>query len=452
MPAEFSADVLIRIASSEQVEKARRIELLAQAFQRAAGAQQPFKRHAAPMQSDGVPTYWNRVYSQDLDALSLRLRAVEALVPLDPAKALELFRQIPVPTPPRVTCEDFLVYDVSRFYSVLGTLADRADPTEAFTLLRRYSGALSSPVQAAPLIHVLASAKVSDADYRTLVDSFTDALAKLTGDDRSFAYSTSIGRELQAWVPACERRKISSMRLLEAYRVYLVIHLSGDRCSDDDLMKGNKPRFGAFAAQPPEDDDTDLVAFFNEKLRRAPLQPIQELEAMPAHVKGAAAGLRVCEDEECRSIAAAIRKLVVNPEGTIYLPAEREKPEWQQRLRDLLHEVADWKQTKELSPAEYYRERSAAYSELVNFISSGPDREPILRAALKFAQGSHFAAENRMEWFLPVNVMIGRAGLDPLGLGKLAAEMRASNDPVIALYANLEALAPRPPLSILSIL
>jgi hypothetical protein len=57
-----------------------------------------------------------------------------------------------------------------------------------------------------------------------------------------------------------------------------------------------------------------------------------------------------------------------------------------------------------------------------------------------------------MEWFLPVNALVGRVGLDPLGLGKFAAELRKASDPVIALYANLEAVAPRPPDRVLALL
>ena len=57
-----------------------------------------------------------------------------------------------------------------------------------------------------------------------------------------------------------------------------------------------------------------------------------------------------------------------------------------------------------------------------------------------------------MEWFLPVNALMGRVGLDPAGLGKFAGELRQSSDPVIALYASLEAVAPRPPDRILALL
>jgi hypothetical protein len=57
-----------------------------------------------------------------------------------------------------------------------------------------------------------------------------------------------------------------------------------------------------------------------------------------------------------------------------------------------------------------------------------------------------------MEWFLPVNGLIGRLALDPLGMGRLAEELRKVDDPIVALYANLEAVAPRPPDRILPLL
>jgi hypothetical protein len=76
-------------------------------------------------------------------------------------------------------------------------------------------------------------------------------------------------------------------------------------------------------------------------------------------------------------------------------------------------------------------------------VAPGPERERVLRALLDYVKQNQFQAENRMEWFLPVNTLIGRASLDPLGLGRLMDELRRVNDPVIALYANLEAAAPR---------
>ena len=75
-PAEFAADAMIRIAGTDKIEQARKIELLEQAFQRASGAQEPYQRHGLPLRLNGSTAYRNRVYQQGLDALSLRLGAV----------------------------------------------------------------------------------------------------------------------------------------------------------------------------------------------------------------------------------------------------------------------------------------------------------------------------------------------------------------------------------------
>src|SRR5438445_8616671 len=73
-PPEFAADAMIRIARSGKVEKARQIELLEQAFERAGEAQKAYPRHAAAIKLDGSSAYWNRLYKQDLDTMTLRLR------------------------------------------------------------------------------------------------------------------------------------------------------------------------------------------------------------------------------------------------------------------------------------------------------------------------------------------------------------------------------------------
>ena len=67
----------------------------------------------------------------------------------------------------------------------------------------------------------------------------------------------------------------------------------------------------------------------------------------------------------------------------------------------------------------------------------------MLRALLDFVARNPVQANHRIEWFLPVNALIGRASLDPSGLARIMELLRKSNDPVINLYANLEIFAPR---------
>jgi hypothetical protein len=49
-----------------------------------------------------------------------------------------------------------------------------------------------------------------------------------------------------------------------------------------------------------------------------------------------------------------------------------------------------------------------------------------------------------MQWFLPVNSLIARTYMDPLGLKAVIQDLRNSGDAVVALYAALEEFAPQP--------
>ena len=121
-------------------------------------------------------------------------------------------------------------------------------------------------------------------------------------------------------------------------------------------------------------------------------------------------------------------------------------------MKARLTALAQWKDAGAAGPAVYFREKSGAYSELLNLAQNGPNRELVLRAWLDFVKQNPFQKLNRIEWFLPVNALIGRVGLDPGGLSKFAEDLRQVNDPLIVLYANLETVAPRSPDRILPLL
>ena len=460
-PAEFAADAMIRIAALDQLDKARRIELLEQAFQKASGAQQPYLRHATFVRAGGASGFLNRAYAQDLDAMSLRLRAIEALLPLDGQKARALFLQTPPPNTPRLKCDDFLIYDVGRFYDTLGSLARQsftAQEVQAggpFRLLQRFAGSIASPVQVTPVARMLAAASVKDADFRVLAASFAEALGTISGDDRSFAYSMPAGKQILALVEESKRRQLSPLPLLEAYRLYLVNNLSAARCGDDDSMMGAASSFGIATGQAIDPEAQDAVAFFNRSLRMAPLQPIQEQEATPSRLEGLATGLRTCEDAECRAIAGQYGGLVFGENGSPYSSGQKSTPAWRGKVRDYLAVLARWRDPapgEGPTATEHFRVKSAAYGDLLTLVFNGPDREPVLRATLDYLQRNPYQRENRMEWFLPVNALIGRVALDVAGRGPVADALGKVDDPIIALYASLETVAPRTPDRILPLL
>jgi hypothetical protein len=71
---------------------------------------------------------------------------------------------------------------------------------------------------------------------------------------------------------------------------------------------------------------------------------------------------------------------------------------------------------------------------------------------LDFASASDFQKSGRAEWLLPINGLVARFSLDPAGWAKIAEQVRSSKHPVIALYANLEAAAPRSPDKVLPLM
>jgi hypothetical protein len=448
LPPEFAADALIRASAIDALDRTRRIELLDEALLQAAQAQQGYKLRSAMTGLAAPVAFLNKVNQQDLDGLDLQARALAAMLPLDAARARKLFRAIPpIRLAPR-KCDDYMVYDVDAFYSVLGA-AERSfsdaekEAGEAVRFLRPYA-AVSSAVQVGPMAAVLTDSHVNDADFTSLVNAFAASLGKLGGDDRSFSASYTAGARIQALVAECKRRKVSPLPLLEAYRLYLVIQLSGARCAEDDRMQRGMVMAAnaeALAANQP----LDAAAFFNQNLRMEPLKPIDEAESTPSRLEGVVTGLRTCVDEECLAVSEQLRGLMLTANGTPIPPADRESRDWRNRQQALLEKMADWETGPRTNAAEHFREKVLLYNDLLSISPAGAARDAVLSAELTYLEKSHKDAADRMEWFLPLNMLLARTTLDPVGFGALRARMQKSSDAIVSVYARLEALAPRTP-------
>ena len=150
--------------------------------------------------------YLSRAYDLKLDSLSLQSRAIRDMLPMDAAKARELFQEVSRPALARLTCDDPLVYDVSDFYQALGAIvegaftAEERKKEEHLNFLLDYVGQVSSPFQLAPLARVIKSASVSAQQRDILWNKFNGLLESMQPDDRSFTTALEdIRREM---VPA----------------------------------------------------------------------------------------------------------------------------------------------------------------------------------------------------------------------------------------------------------
>ena len=455
LPPEFASEALIRASAIETLDRARRVEVIEEAFRKAGEAEQRYKLRSAMMGLPAPVAFLNKVNQQDLDGLDLQAHAVAALLPLDAAKARKLFQAIPPIQLPARKCDDSMVYDVDGFYQVMAAAARSFGDSEkqagdAARFLRPYA-AVSSAVQVGPMAAVLSESGLSDADFTSLVNAFAAALGKIRGDDRSFSASYTAAARIEALVKECNRRKVSPLPLLEACRLYLVVNLSGARCADDDRMQGGVV-LAATAEALAANQAIDVAAFFNQRLRMDPLQPIQETESTPSRLEGVVTGLRTCVDNECLAISEQLRGLVLTANGTPVPPADRETKDWRNRLEELLEKMASWGAGDRTNAAEHFREKVLLFNDLLSVSPAGAARDAVLRTELAYLEKSRAEAATRMEWFLPLNSLLARTTLDPMGFGALRAAMQKSEDAIVSVYARLEALAPRTPDRLMALL
>jgi hypothetical protein len=448
-PPEFAADAMIRLASNEKLDSRARVKMLTDAFRRAAEAQRPVKLRASITRAGGSGGFLERAYEQDLDALSLRLRAVQQMLPLDSAKATKLFLSIAHPTVPPVRCEEIVVYDVSRYYEALGAIA-KIGHRDVAKLLKSRAGGITSPAQIAPVAQLLAQAELKDSDLQAFTLSLAASLREISGDDRSFTYyATVAGPAILDLVEALKRHHLSPLPLAEAYRLYLVHHLTGDRCGDDDLINNGPASINIMTGRPNEQLGWGASVFFAEKILMPPLKPLSEQETTPHALEGFAAGAHSCQDALCQSANQLAKELAFGPEGTPLLESQHDTEAWRARLQAALATLEAW-QPGNGQADEVFREKTWVYNNLFS-MSPGASRESVLRSWLIYLKQSRATVSDRAQWFLPVSALIGRVALDPSNT-KLAEQLRQQDDPVIALYVQLERLAPRGPEKILALL
>jgi len=436
-PPEIAADALIRIAALDQLPKERRVDLLEQAFGLAPFAPQPYKRRSALARAIGPAGFLNRVYEQDLDTLSLQLRAIEGLLPLAPQKARQLFLGIAPVILPQLSCDDFLVYDIDRFYAVLERVAAQTFSAkevreeEPAKFLVGYLASVGSAAQVAGAARLVAGSAGTDAEFQSLVTSFAGALGRISSDSRSFLYgANAAAADIQKLAEQSQRRRMSPQVVLEAYRQFLANHLAGAPCADN-----GKVVWSATAA--------GVATYFNDHLAIPPLPPIDVSALSPPTTDGELKGLKWCEDSECRSIHEQYQTLVLGQAGAFKQNREREQTEWQSKARDFLDSMAGWTQSTGLTPVEYFREKIAMFSEFLIVVPNGPTREFVLQSMLAFLRQTQLPPENRPEWVLPISQLAGRVRLSPADWNQTADDLRRANDSVIALAMALEAVAPR---------
>jgi len=346
-------------------------------------------------------------------------------------------------------------YDVSAFYDTLAEIAQQTfspkeiadqEPTH---FLERYVSGLGSPAEIGPVAHLLAGAALPAPQFEALSAAYASALKQFSADGRSFSATISgqaTAAAVEELAAACARKGINSLPVLDAWRSYLVRHLTGTVCADTLSAASAGMSFGMTAGSAANEQaysgTAGAVRYFNENMRTGALPPISGDEAQPAKQEGQAHAAGLCASEECRRLGEQFGGLVLGPIGMAITSEQKSSGDWTAKLKDYLAALASWQSSAD--PAEGFLWKSRFYQYALGVAPDGQTRDMVLSAFLGWLQLNEYQREHPVEWFYPVNALIVRAFADPLAMKTTVRELRNSADPVIALYAELEQALPRP--------
>jgi hypothetical protein len=447
VPPEFSADILLRVATCARLhDTVWKRELLEQVFECANQVQQPvrlrvinqglidFALSRADMRSLG--------FDQRLDRLSLESAAVRGMLEVDKGKALEMFQTAILPARPPRTCGDALVYDVSDYYSTLTQVADSAFSAKERSrglhveLLNYAIGGIRAQAEVAAMAKVLSSARLAPEELHLLAGSFAAALDRIPPDDRSFSSAVeATDRELRKLVETLRGKGISAEDLIATYRQYLVRNFTGNRC----------------AHKSEEDSALPVIESFNENLAsvtNANLAPLTADQIKPASVEGQAKLDPFFDDAELgrgwdQYLQLALGKGQEDVFAEPLSDEQKDTAEWRTQFDDFLRQVDELKPAAGEPEYRYFYRKATALEVLLRTAPPGPERDKVVQQFIAFLAGAAFQQESPLEWFAQLyRTASAVKELSESEYRKLLAEMQRSGNPVLALYAIAERTVP----------
>lgn len=431
-PAEFAARALLRVAQSANVrDKTWKRELLDQAFQTAASARNPVRRHIRPgMNPDGSrERRIGEAANLGLDRLTLQTEALRAMLAVNPRQARELFLAIPQPVPARLRCEDALVEDPSVYFAAATAIAATAFTPEerkrddVALFLNERVQRIASPVELAPAIRMISasSSRMTAAQYKLLISSLAAALQRMEGDDRSFSSALpAISKEMAS---------LTGSELAEAYRQFLVRNLTGSRCADSDF--GETVR--------------TAVADFNSRIS-AGLAPLKLEDIKPSKIDAKATLTYPNRKAEEDLLHAKLMPLQFGQGHAALTDEQKSTPEWREQLSDLLHDIEGIEPANGESDALFYYRKGAALDALLIVTPRGETRDRILQEYIAFLKASNLQQESLIEWFSMVESLADDTRSMNAGeYKKMLDAFETSGHTVLSLYARIGKMLPTAP-------
>lgn len=435
LPPELAADVMLRVAaSSQEKDKAWKSRLYELAFQLAGSARAAGPRKLAYNLPDSSQRFAGLAAGLGLDRTSIQLRAILGLLPQNPSRALEMFRQVTPPAPVKLTCADALVPDPSLYYDTMGRLFEQAYTPEEKAkqepvrmLLAAVQQATSS-VQLAPLAKLLLALQLTPQQRELLESAFAARLEAASDDDRTYTYAV-MGLQLSPSVNSLIERGGNGIEALSSgWKTFVTRQEKGPRCQG--VLNEHSMKL-------PGTDTTMTAAM--------PLDPKEKLPGNPdmaLHIKPYPAS------EEARSLTEKVRGLYLTSAGQLYTPEQRKETEWRTKALDALSAVDGWQPSSGDSRLDGFHEKLALYRGLLQMGAGAEFEQRVLESYVNALCGSAMETEYPAEWLVELNILLDLART-PKGIpaqgplrNAILSQLAQASDPATGIYAKLELATP----------
>lgn len=419
---EFSADALIRIAGSSQIDDARRRELLDEAFLRAYGARDDHRLGSAlEIPQDSKQGALRLAYATSLNRLSLQVRAAQMMASIDPLRAREIFEWIELNLAP-ATCDSLLVPSVDEYYTALSLLARTtfADRAEGFRFLELYLWRAHLPSEMPAVARAVQRFRPKRDEAAYLESALGWILDRASTDARGFS---NAGLELVTRMSDLQKADresgLSSWHLMEVLRAYLVTQLNGPWCSDSVLEPMTAPAFNGELQRLGADLD---------------VKPIDARAIRPSKILAGANLDLYWQTPESRRLHEDWLQLRGRERAPVPLATRLTTP-WRNQAERFLAAVEQWTGARE-AERDYVYQKGVLLTGLIDMMPPSPARTRAVRAFVEFMRHADGDRNLRALWFAFLNRFLDSArGPDRR---ELLAALEESRQPVLSLYARLE--------------
>jgi hypothetical protein len=424
-PPEMAADAFIRLAPYAGSRDGT-VDLLERATEISRAAVHPYPAGGGVFYLDPESREGRlqAALASGLTRHALEVRAIRALLKLDPRSGTQAFLRMQPPRFPPLQCKDSLIWRPGEYYDLVrevfedGFTSNEKRDGKHVAMLEDQLRSLASPFQLDPITRLLVNARVDETQFERLVAVYATALRALTPDDRSFTSGTRHGftQAIYDLMARCRKSGLSSAPVLDAYRTYLERGLTGNRCADSAEDKGE----GAVLS--------NMLTLLTAELKRSDLSPLDLSERRPHIVNERATVHKFWSSPAGRKLHERVSSLERHPEKT--------GEQWEAAVREFLGDFAQWHKDTREPAIDTFHQRALIYTKLLRILPSGTLRTGVIAEYVAFLAGSPIQRESPPEWYMYSWDLRSLAGTE---------EIRRSGHPGLLLPVELADLATRTP-------